>query len=238
MGDRCYLQLTLRREDLDRFGLILGDSAGGVWWEEDLGAPAPGIVEIGICESDDALRGERNVAAEQGIPFFGNHGSGEDYSGSRFACLAGHHTAVLTDRDSAVCVQIDRNMRVLSDLTDVRDYLDTQRSVEGLFGIRSDGIEPFEPALDDGIAGQHYVLHIIGDVEPRLLGPYITCPDRDRVAIGLRQSGGMGDGIYRLDIAAGMYPIVYPYGAYDLDQGGCDVCLKGAIHSHGCRVAA
>ena len=237
MGDRCYMQLTLRREDLDRFGSILNEPAGSKWWTDDLSEPAPGIIEIALHEANYALLAEREQAAGDGIPFFGNHGEGGDYAGCHFASLDGSQIEAYTDRDGLLCVQIDDNMRVLTDLGHIREYLEKRRTVQHLFGIPPRVDDYFEPALDDQQIGDHYVLHVIGDVEPQLHGPYVSAPDRDRVAIDLRKQNGDEDGLYRLDIMAGMHPLVYPYGSYELEVEDRDDA-RNVGYRPGCRIAA
>ncbi|MBT7067489.1 MAG: hypothetical protein HN919_14400 [Verrucomicrobia bacterium] len=236
MGDRCYLQLTLRRKDLDRFGAILNEPAGTKRWNEDVGEPAPGIVEIALHEANYALWDERELAAGDGIPFFGNHGAGGDYAGCEFVSLDGRQLEVYTDREGMMCVQIDDHMRLLTDIGLIRKYLEKQRSVQRLFGIPTEEEQQFGPDLDDQQVGQHYVLHVIGDVEPQLHGPYASAPDRDRVAIDLRKQGGDEDGLYRLDITAGLHPLVYPYSSYELEPK--ERYARHVGNRSGCRIAA
>ena len=238
MGDRCYLQLTLRRDDLGQFGAILGAEPGTEWWNEDIGEPAPGVVEIALCEANYALWDEREQAASDGIPFFGNHGEGGDYAGCEFVSLDGRQLEVYTDRDGLLCVQIDDHMRLLTDLEHIRDYLGQRRAVQHLFGIPPRVDEYFEPDLDDQQIGEHYVLHVIGDVEPQFHGPYASAPDRDRVAIDLRKQNGDEDGLYRLDITAGMHPLVYPYGSYELESENGHDNARYLGNRPGCRIAA
>ena len=237
MGDRCDMQLTLRREDLDRFARILNEPAGSKWWNDDLGEPAPGIVEIAINEANNALSDERELAAGDGIPFFGNHGEGGDYAGCEFASLDGSQIEVYTDRDGMLCVQIDDHMRLLTDLEHIREYQEKRRTVQHLFGIPPRVDEYCEPDLDDRQIGDHYVLHVIGDVEPQLHGPYASAPDRDRVAIELRRQNGDEDGLYRLDIMAGMHPLVYPFSSYELQLEDRNDARDMGDRS-GCRIAA
>lgn len=237
MGDRCHMQLTLRRKDLDRFGAILNEPAGSEWWDEDLGEPAPGIVEIALHEANYALLAEREQAAGDGIPFFGNHGEGGDYAGCNFVSMGDQQLEVYTDRDGLLCVQIDDNMRLLTDLEHIREYQEKRRTVQHLFGIPPRVDEYCEPDLDDRQIGDHYVLHVIGDVEPQLHGPYASAPDRDRVAIELRRQNGDEDGLYRLDIMAGMHPLVYPFSSYELQLEDRNDARDMGDRS-GCRIAA
>lgn len=48
-----------------------------------------------------------------------------------------------------------------------------------------------------------YILHIEGDVDPELKGPYNTHEERDKAAVELRRDDPEGrNGIFRLDISA------------------------------------
>ena len=55
MGDRCYLEITLRRSDLDRFGKHLDAAPGEAWWDHlDEEANQPGIVTASVYEANYA----------------------------------------------------------------------------------------------------------------------------------------------------------------------------------------
>ena len=90
MGDRCYLEITLRRSDLDRFGKHLDAAPGAEWYdhlseEED----CPGVVTASVHEANYAWFDERAEAARAGIPFYGRHDSGGEYGPYCFASWCG-----------------------------------------------------------------------------------------------------------------------------------------------------
>ena len=65
MGDRCYLEITLRRSDLDRFGKHLDAAPGEEWWDHlDEEATQPGIVTASVYEANYAWYDERMNAAK------------------------------------------------------------------------------------------------------------------------------------------------------------------------------
>ena len=64
------------------------------------------------------------------------------------------------------------------------------------------------------IATRYYLLHIWGDVEPSILGPYRTEAGRDRKARELRQEDSEGrHGIFVLDISIRGVPKARSYQA-------------------------
>lgn len=216
MGDRCYLQITLRREDLDRFG-----EAGGLgpdWWDEELDEPAEGIVEVAVCEANYACIDAREAAAEARVPFFGAHDAGDEYAGCAFASVDGEHVEVYTDPDGLICAQLDEEMRLLTGLEYIRAYLDRLAAVRRLFGLRVREPEPDTVDTEAERIGEHYLLHIVGDVEPDLHGPYPTEAVRDETARRIRLGSGDRDGLYRLDMTADGMPVVRPYRSMELAE--------------------
>ena len=80
MGDRCYLEITLRRADLDRFGKHLDAAPGEEWWDHlDEEANQPGIITASVYEANYAWYDERCAAAKEGIDFHGWHAEGGEY---------------------------------------------------------------------------------------------------------------------------------------------------------------
>jgi len=134
MGDRCYLRITLKREDLDRFGAALGERPGATWWEEEEEA-APGIVEVGVTEANYAWYEDRGRAADEGIPFFGWHGEGGDYGSFAFVSLDGEHVEAAIDRDGYLVIQVDEDLEPITDRRTLRRFVKKRHAVEKLFGI-------------------------------------------------------------------------------------------------------
>jgi len=67
---------------------------------------------------------------------------------------------------------------------------------------------------------RYYLLHVWGDVEPSVLGPYLIKAERDRQARKLRKDDPEGkDGIFMLDISARGVPRAWAYRADFLQQG-------------------
>lgn len=76
MGDRCSLEMTMRKTDFDRLGLEAYFETNEV--RDD------GIVECYADEANYAYQSEREEWAAKGVLFVGNHGSGGDYCCGQF----------------------------------------------------------------------------------------------------------------------------------------------------------
>ena len=56
-----------------------------------------------------------------------------------------------------------------------------------------------------------YVLHVVGDVDPELLGPFADETERDNKAAELFKETGGEDGVFAMDIDANGIPSVLTY---------------------------
>jgi hypothetical protein len=197
----------------------LNERPGETWWDDEDRPAHPDHISVRVYEANYAWYDAREAAAAAGIPFFGNHGEGGDYAGSSFASLSGEQTEVYTDRDGMMCLQIDEDMRLLTDLSHVRAYLEKRRAVEELFGIpapntgnRTIGVEE----ETTGPIGEYYLLRIAGDAGPDLHGPYPAKEVRDDAARRIQAGRGDEGGLFGLEVSAGGVPMVRPYCAAQL----------------------
>ena len=136
MGDRCYLEITLRTKDLRRFNEVTG--LGDDWWDQELDAPAGGLIRVAVHEANYALYSERETAAKAGIPFMGAHGEGGDYAGFTFASIRGAQRESEVNRDGELVLAVDRALKPLNGTRHIRSYLRKVRAVEKLFGLEED----------------------------------------------------------------------------------------------------
>lgn len=65
-----------------------------------------------------------------------------------------------------------------------------------------------------------FVIHVVGDVDPALVGPFDTEWERDKAAGNVR-ANNMDDGVYQLDITPSG-PLVNCYSGGELDQLASD----------------
>jgi len=95
-------------------------------------------------------------------------------------------------------------------LKEIKDFL--QRVEPG--GIVPSGECPECGALCYPVAGMRFfVLQVVGDIEPKLHGPYASQKARDKMAKRLRKETAGEDGIFRLDVRADGRPEVCAYSA-------------------------
>ena len=140
MGDRCYIDITMRRADLPRFAPFIDEQAGDEWWDdEDEHAGHPDLVTVRVYEANYAWGDERQAAAVDGIPFFGSHGEGGEYGPYAFASLDGEQLEVQVNHDGYMVVSVDDNLQMLDDIEHLRAYVAKVRAVKKLFGIGEGG---------------------------------------------------------------------------------------------------
>lgn len=82
MGDRCYVEVTLRKEDKDGFIAIFGDP-------EDEGDTGEFVVTLGFPEVNYGGGSELEEAREAGIQFYGWHSAGSSYDAAKFYTAEG-----------------------------------------------------------------------------------------------------------------------------------------------------
>ena len=134
MGDRCYLEITLRRSDLDRFGKHLDAAPGAEWWDhlfEEEGSP--GVVTVSVHEANYAWFDERAEAARAGIPFYGRHESGGEYGPYCFASWKGKMREAPLDHDGNLSIAVDEDLKPIGDTNFLRRYVRTLKKVKAAF---------------------------------------------------------------------------------------------------------
>jgi hypothetical protein len=191
MGDRCYLRITLKREDLDRFGQYMKCKPGERWWDEEQDEPADGVIEVGIFEANYAMTAQRTEAAQAGLVFFGWHGEGGEYGGYEFASAGGEMLECATDRNGDLVLVLDHDLNVQNDLEHIRRYIAMRRQVRELMGIETQdkdaapGISDLEYVADGGLkcpycASTHVEAECAPVVETREAWQDVACCDCGR----------------------------------------------------------
>ena len=127
MGDRCYMQVTCRRQDIPEFEAL------GFHLEFEQSPNSP-IVEL--------IDEEANYAhADQlptDIPFTAWHGAGGNYGDGKIACDGYHYAEVSANQDGFV-VGWDQasNQPTQESIAGIRDYLAVHQTVQEMFQILS-----------------------------------------------------------------------------------------------------
>ena len=134
MGDRCYLEITLRRADLDRFGQHLDAAPGEEWWDHlDEEANQPGIVTASVYDANYAWYDERMNAAKDGIDFHGWHAEGGEYGPYEFVAFKGKHLEAERNHDGELVIAVDVNLKPLTGMAHLRRYTSTLKKVKAAF---------------------------------------------------------------------------------------------------------
>ena len=133
MSDCCSLNITLRREDLYRFGKAVGRGESP-WWDEESESFMPHLVDVGVESADEAWQTERQAAADAGIPFIGCHGRGWDYGSAEFVSVDG----VMLDaeaEDGYFILRADRDLNVVTDMDELRRFVELEEKAKRELGI-------------------------------------------------------------------------------------------------------
>lgn len=127
MGDRCYMQVTCRRQDQSTFEAL------GFHVEFEQSPDSP-IVEL-IDEEANYAHADH---LPTDIPFTAWHGAGGNYGDGKFACDGNHYAEVSANRDGFV-VRWDEatNQPAQESLARIRDYLAIHQTVQEMFHILS-----------------------------------------------------------------------------------------------------
>ena len=102
MGDRCYMTLTCRPQDVEVFEAI-----GFGVEDDDLG---PGAVEMVDEEANYANRSEMPTDRV----YFGFHGAGDTYGPERFACDGEQSEWQICTSDGSLIVLVDEDDRCVT----------------------------------------------------------------------------------------------------------------------------
>lgn len=138
MGDRCYLAITLRNSDLNAFGKAAGFVDGEEWWDDvDDGDPGAAFadgrlngspVTLIVEEANYAWLNELQDAAAAGIPFYGYHGSGSEYTHGVFASDGENYDDMNTTDTGLPYIEYDLEtgepVNEAADLEYLREYRD------------------------------------------------------------------------------------------------------------------
>lgn len=134
MGDRCFLEISMRREDLSRFAEHVNAAPEEEWWdnlseEED----CPGVVTVSVHEANYAWYDERVEAAKAGIPFYGRHEAGGEYGPYCFVSWCGKMREAPLDHDGNLSIAVDEDLKPIGDPSFLRRYIRTLKKVKAAF---------------------------------------------------------------------------------------------------------
>jgi len=145
MGDRCYLEITMRRADLPLFAPHVDAGADDEWWDiADDVDNHPDLVTVGVYEANYAWQSARDAAAASGIPFFGTHEEGGEYGPGGFAACDGAMLDVELRHGGYMIIALDDDLKPVDpdDLAHLREYVAKLRAVKRLFKLEVPDGEP------------------------------------------------------------------------------------------------
>ena len=125
MGDRCYMEVTCRRQDQERF-VALGFTA------QDWNEPSnPALVVMVDEEANYAHSGDMPTD----IPYHGFNGGGGNFGDGALACDGKVYAEVETGHEGGFVVDWDeaKNRPSLTSLKSIRQYIRVRHQVQQLF---------------------------------------------------------------------------------------------------------
>jgi len=137
MGDRCYLQITMRRKDLEPFGNQLGWTGCYDWWDDLYDEDNPDIVTVDVQEANYGWVDDREAAAEAGFLFIGQHDAGGTYGPCSFAAVNGVHMEMPVDHDGNLVMALDGDLNPITDIDDLKAFRDHHKAAGKALGLHS-----------------------------------------------------------------------------------------------------
>jgi hypothetical protein len=144
MGDRCWLQVTVRKRDEQKFLEAVDEDPRYLEREED----EWGNPRLTCDEANYGWYDELDVAAAAGCVFHGDHGAGGEYGPATFASdgSGGCHN-VDADRESMPVVVVGEQGPDKNHLQLIADYWQTYRGAERL--MENTGATALREVVDD-----------------------------------------------------------------------------------------
>jgi hypothetical protein len=136
MGDRCYIEITMRRSDLSRFAAHVDAAPAEKWWdcltEEE---NRPGVVTVSVYEANYGWYDERAAAAKDGIPFYGTHADGGEYGPYAFASWNGEHCETPLNHDCDLILAVDEDLKPIQRAArrQLRNYVSQRKAIRAAF---------------------------------------------------------------------------------------------------------
>ncbi len=160
MGDRCFLEMTIRREDLPKFAPHVDTRPGEKWWDEIQDHPSnPHLVSVSVYEANYGWLDERQQAAKADIAFAGTHGEGGCYGGYAFAAVDGEMDEAPINHDGYLVIAVDHDLDPVEGAEDcLKAFARRRDAVEQYFQSkqeRNHGVDQpqSDPQVPAGLCG-------------------------------------------------------------------------------------
>jgi hypothetical protein len=139
MGDRCYLQMAIRRKDLEPFGKAIGVSNSHPWWDDLHEEGRARVVMAIVHDANYAWLDSRIAAAEAGIVFTGQHDAGDNYGPCAFAAVNGMHIEMPVDHDGNLVLALDDELDPITSMEDIQAFVDHCKAAEVILHQEEEG---------------------------------------------------------------------------------------------------
>lgn len=128
MGDRCWLEMTFRKEDLSK----VKQCFDGPFWDEEHQQQEDPFFHVSGCECNYALINEREALAEEGVIFTGRHAAGGDYGAYAFVSVGGEHVEVNTDVNGSISAHVDEDTFEIPwmEMKNIKHYVELKKKAE------------------------------------------------------------------------------------------------------------
>ena len=112
MGDRCYLELNLRKQDMPIWDSVFSknkEPPGFMHWVDDVIEESDDTLHVVSQEANYGFQQELDSAAAKGAVFYGSHGVGGTYGPGGFVGVGGKYTEVQADDNGDPVVSVKPN---------------------------------------------------------------------------------------------------------------------------------
>jgi hypothetical protein len=137
MGDRCYLEIKVRKCDLPAVSKIVNGEFSDSeerWWNEEATGPNSPVMRLMVYEANYAWVDIRTKIAETGIPFYGSWESGGSYGPGEYVGFEGQHYELDTFH-GGFAVSVDETLKINGkELADIAEFIEKFHTVRKLFG--------------------------------------------------------------------------------------------------------
>lgn len=188
MGDRCYLQLTVRKADYDTHGLE-GDFDQVVTEDDE-----NGVITVAESEANYGYVTELEEWANKGIPFYGEHCAGAEYGACCFACDGKEYVIVPCNESNMPVVAVDPVDGSINEpnLQEVHKYMWIVKRAEAMLKGESLPTTPVVEPIDVTVILQS---DAYGREE---FGPYKSWAETFSAMTRLRLETRVNDGVERI----------------------------------------
>lgn len=142
MSDRCYTKTTFRKSDANKMAKALGESRDAKWWDSDE-SDDPKLIVATCSEANYGLCSELDKAAELGVPFLHEWGTGGGYGPGVSVCDGKRKMDQDVTFSGELYVGVSgEGLPVQKQVEATRKFIRLKRRTEKILGIEEPGESP------------------------------------------------------------------------------------------------